>query len=415
MSSDEIKLGYLLLQFLRVAAASRAVHKFNVIGRSTQGEFEQWVHRELTRSEKQTLIWIWDELNRARLINATGEDLVDADSWVMVSPKGLMISESEFAATFSTEAHSDRKAEKLTDYLTGIFQKSELDNDLAQIVNRQNNDSPTAFVMIDIDHFKAFNDTHGHPTGDEVLRLVAQSVAKVVREKGEAYRYGGEEISVILPNHNLAEATAVAERIRGQIESARIESLPGCAVTASLGVAAIPETSENVETMVADADRAMYQAKDGGRNRVCYATKQSSGQPAQSKTVKLEGDLVMWVRLQSSERSWCLLEIENQTNVEIRIERIAFQHEGIALVEPAAPNDGEKWILPPKATRPIGWRPKTNAGDSLVRLYPNEGIFFSSWMMVILYVSIGNERREYQQKLAVGVSATNGQIRQLAG
>lgn len=81
---------------------------------------------------------------------------------------------------------------------------------------------PLSFIMIDLDHFKNFNDTYGHSVGDEVLKATAQVVATVVRGKGEAYRYGGEEISVILPNHALVEAAAVAERIRNEIERVRI-------------------------------------------------------------------------------------------------------------------------------------------------------------------------------------------------
>ena len=108
MTPEEIKLGYLLLEYLRISARDRAVHKFNVLGRSTKGEFEMWLRRDVLPDEKQTLIWLWDELKRSRLINATGTDLVNPDDWVIVSPKGLTITESEFAAMFSKEAHESR-------------------------------------------------------------------------------------------------------------------------------------------------------------------------------------------------------------------------------------------------------------------------------------------------------------------
>ena len=114
----------------------------------------------------------------------------------------------------------------------------------------------------------------------------------MVRGKGEAYRYGGEEISVILPNHSLVEASTVAERIRKEIMSVRIASLPDCSVTASFGVATIPETSETVETIAVDADRAMYEAKDSGRNQVRSAAKEDSGARVQPKAVtKPKNDL----------------------------------------------------------------------------------------------------------------------------
>jgi diguanylate cyclase (GGDEF)-like protein len=292
MTPDEIKLGYLLLTFLRVNARDRAVHKFNVIGRSTKGEFEFWLQRDVSSPEKQSLIWMWDGLKRTRLISATGEDLVNPDDWVLVSPKGLTISGREFAELFSDKPHDHGTREKLIDAVTGIFQRGELNNDLDRIEYRECSDPPLAFVMIDIDHFKEFNTTHGHPTADKVLRTVAQTVAAVVRGKGESYRYGGDEFSVILPNHNLAEAQAVAERVRREVEAAQMDYLPGTRVTITVGVASIPDTSENVPGMVAGADRVLLEAKSRGRNRVHCASKETSGAPvAQKMEVTLGGDL----------------------------------------------------------------------------------------------------------------------------
>jgi len=281
VNPDEIKLAYLLLKFLRLS--TRSVNKFNVIGRSGRGEFEMWLQKDVLPHEKQTLIWVWDELKRARLINATGTDLVNPDDWVVVSPKGQTISESDFAAIFTDETRERTANGKLIDAVTRVFQRGELDADLAKIGDRKSDDSPISFVMIDIDHFRNFNEHYGHAVGDEILRAVAQKIATVVRGKGETYRYGGEEISVILPNHSLVEANTVAERIRNEIASVRIASLPDCSVTASLGVATIPETSETVEAVALDADRAMYQAKHSGRNRVRAAVKQDSGTRLQPK------------------------------------------------------------------------------------------------------------------------------------
>jgi diguanylate cyclase (GGDEF)-like protein len=416
VTPDEIKLGCRLLEHLRASARNRDVNKFNVIGKSTKGEFEIWLGKDMSPDDKQTLIWIWDELKRARLINATGTDLVNPEDWVRASSRGLTISESEFDALFSEATSEHKRAGKLIDAVTGILQRAELDVDLAELANQEGDELPVGFLMIDLDHFKAFNDTYGHATGDEVLNKVAQIIARVVQGKGEAYRYGGEEISVILRNHTLAEATAAAERVRNEIESARIDSLPECRVTASLGVAAIPETSEISKDMVADADRALYEAKRTGRNRVCFATKQTSGAPVRhTVTPKLEGDLNVWVGLQSGNRLWYLLNVENQTDVELRVERVSIEHDDVALTEPAFPKDGENWLVTAKGRLVIGWYPQTNPGDSLVRLFPNEGIQFSSWINVVLSIAIGAERYKYRQKLAVKVFATNGEVKQLAG
>jgi diguanylate cyclase (GGDEF)-like protein len=283
VSPDEIKLGFRLLEFLRMSTRDRPVNKFNVIGRSGKGELEMWLGKDFLPYEKQTLIWVWDELKRARVINATGTDLVNPDDWITVSPKGQIISESDFLAMFTDESRERRGIGRLIDAVTGVFQRGELDADLAKIRDRKGDDSPVSFVMIDLDHFKTFNDNYGHPAGDEILKAVAQKIATVVRGKGETYRYGGEEISVILPNHSLVEANTVAERIRTEIASVRIASLPKCSVTASLGVATIPYTSEGVETLAVDADRALYEAKDLGRNRVRSAAKEASGARIQPK------------------------------------------------------------------------------------------------------------------------------------
>jgi diguanylate cyclase (GGDEF)-like protein len=364
VTTDEIKLGFRLLEHLRVATRDRAVHKFNVIGKSVRGEFEISLGRDLPASDKQSLIWIWDELKRARLIHATGTDLVNPDDWVVVSSKGQTISESEFAANFGGEQPGGRGGQRLVDAVTGIFQRVELNADLDRVVIEQ--ETRLSFMMIDLDHFKSFNDNHGHGIGDEVLRAVAQTVASVVRGKGEAYRYGGEEISVILPNHALSEAMAVAERIRSEIEDVRIGSVPDCHVTASLGIATIPETSENIKDMVKDADRALYEAKDKGRNRVCSATKLASATPVQRKAVaKLAADLNVRLRLEASTRSWYLLYVENQTSADIKVDRISIEHDGIALTEPAFPKDGESWVIAPKISRPIGWVPQ---GTLAIRL-----------------------------------------------
>jgi diguanylate cyclase (GGDEF)-like protein len=285
VSPADIKFGYLLLTFLRSYTQDRSANKFNVIGRSGRGEFEMWLARDVPSDEKRTLIWLWEELKRARLIEATGTDLVNPDGWVVASPKGQTISELDFAAMFTDEPLNPTATVKLIDAVTGICQRGQLDADLAKLRDPRSGDSPLSFVMIDLDHFKIFNDNYGHPAGDDILRAVAQKIATTVRGKGEAYRYGGEEISVILPNHSLLEATAVAERIRTEIASIRIASLPDCSVTASLGAATIPETSEKVDTLALDADRAMYEAKHSGRNRVCSAAKKDSGSRVQSKAV----------------------------------------------------------------------------------------------------------------------------------
>jgi diguanylate cyclase (GGDEF)-like protein len=132
---------------------------------------------------------------------------------------------------------------------------------------------PLALVMIDIDHFKHFNDTWGHPQGDLVLMSVARAVRNAVREVDIAARYGGEEFAVICPETTAEEAMILAERLRKRVEELVITGPSGpMKVTISLGVAALPAHASAPETLVQEADRALYKAKEAGRNRAVAAT-----------------------------------------------------------------------------------------------------------------------------------------------
>src|SRR5205085_2283595 len=122
-------------------------------------------------------------------------------------------------------------------------------------------------MMLDIDHFKAVNDAHGHPTGDEALRSVAAILRDTLRLHDVAGRYGGEEFGVVLPGIDVQGAAAIAERIRRRIESSVVEPRRGVRVTVSIGFAALRDDDEDHGAWIARADRALYAAKAAGRNR----------------------------------------------------------------------------------------------------------------------------------------------------
>ncbi len=152
------------------------------------------------------------------------------------------------------------------DGLTNLLRREMLDGALPiEFGNAETSGMPLSVVMLDIDHFKAVNDGHGHPKGDEVLRQVADCVRACVSGKGEAYRYGGEEITVVLPNHEPHEAIAVAERVRSKVQASRPGGLE---ITASLGVASFPVHASSLEELIRFADAALYDAKHRGRNLV---------------------------------------------------------------------------------------------------------------------------------------------------
>lgn len=164
------------------------------------------------------------------------------------------------------------------DAVTGIPPRKALDLNLPFLLRALGSlDLPLSAVMIDIDHFKSFNDKWGHETGDRVLRHVSSLIRRSVKFRGEAYRYGGEEITVLLPNADLSEAVETAERIRKLIYDSPLkkESKDGkgeipLSVSVSLGVSSFPMVDGS--SLLVAADQALYEAKKNGRNRVCQFT-----------------------------------------------------------------------------------------------------------------------------------------------
>lgn len=167
------------------------------------------------------------------------------------------------------------RREAVTDGLTGIANRKAFDEQINRLCRESKRDGLIfSFVMIDIDHFKAFNDSYGHQVGDQVLRLVAMTLVNEVKGQDMVARYGGEEFVVILPGTNADAARAVAENLRKAVESKEVlnratgQSLGQ--ITVSLGVAQF-YGSEGAEELIRRADMALYSAKDKGRNQVSMA------------------------------------------------------------------------------------------------------------------------------------------------
>ncbi len=166
---------------------------------------------------------------------------------------------------------------------------------------------PALLLMLDIDHFKKINDTHGHQTGDQVLQAVARCVASCVRPMDTVARYGGEEFSVVLPNCHTAFGATVAERIRATIEALVITISPTLSlkVTISIGGAYAPEWVRSTAALWTErADVQLYRAKKEGRNRVCLDHQQEIYVSAEEKNL-LFGHLALgdpaWIESVSSE------------------------------------------------------------------------------------------------------------------
>jgi diguanylate cyclase (GGDEF)-like protein len=161
-----------------------------------------------------------------------------------------------------------------TDALTGVANRRTLDQTLRhEWFRAQRSGKPLSVLMVDADHFKAFNDRHGHQGGDDALRAVAKVICANVRRPGDLVaRYGGEEFSVILAETDNAGARQIAEKIRVAVEQMPLVAGAEIPITVSIGISTWTTEKEiSLEQLLFMADKALYQAKEGGRNRVVAA------------------------------------------------------------------------------------------------------------------------------------------------
>lgn len=166
-----------------------------------------------------------------------------------------------------------------TDGRTGLTNSRAFDELLERRLADRGDSEPVAVLMLDLDHFKDFNDRYGHPAGDEALRVFAHLLASSVRENDVAARYGGEEFALYLPGLDAGAAREVADRIRERTEATIIPLGPGSTgrITVSIGVAAAPADGIERIVLLKAADEALYRAKQGGRNRVVLQHDWSAG------------------------------------------------------------------------------------------------------------------------------------------
>jgi len=156
-----------------------------------------------------------------------------------------------------------------TDVLTGLFNRRKLNEILTAALTRSRRyDRPLSVIIFDIDHFKRINDTYGHQIGDTVLKELAQTVAANIRESDSLARWGGEEFVIVAPESPLAQAAELAEKIRRVVDGHPFPDVGH--VTISLGVPAYTP-HDSLDTLMTRVDKALYQAKSGGRNRVDMA------------------------------------------------------------------------------------------------------------------------------------------------
>lgn len=207
-----------------------------------------------------------------------------------VQQRRAFLASEQIAHQAAALANANEELKRLlaTDALTGVHNRRYLEQVLkAWTEGAKGEPEPLGVLMVDVDHFKSYNDLVGHRAGDACLKDVARAIVDNVRQGDIVTRYGGEEFAVLVPGASEAAATALGERIRAAVEALEFPHPRGrCAtVSISVGVAAgAPDSSVALERLIAEADRALYRSKNLGRNRVTAAGEGAAPETAQLST-----------------------------------------------------------------------------------------------------------------------------------
>jgi two-component system cell cycle response regulator len=232
--------------------------------------------RSLERTRNVPILAVSEADNNVRLMRGLEIGIND----YLIRP----VDKNEMLARVRTQIKKKRYSERLrdnvqksaemaiTDALTGLFNRRYMEMHLATLVEQAaSRGKPIAVLIVDIDYFKAVNDSYGHDAGDDVLREFALRIRKAIRNIDLACRYGGEEFVIVMPETDVAVATIVAERLRRRIASEPFTIEQGARnlnVTISIGIAALAGVADTAAAILKRADTALYRAKRDGRNRV---------------------------------------------------------------------------------------------------------------------------------------------------
>ena len=195
-----------------------------------------------------------------------------AGAWSPTAQRLLNRAAAEASSALSRAySHQAAEAQASTDALTGLPNRRYFDEFCGLLARRRRSGDAVGVLMIDIDKFKVLNDTHGHATGDEVLRAIGGAIVAAVREDDVPARYGGEEFVVLLRNPSPEVALEVGERVRTSVAGLDLARLGVEGVSVSVGVAVAHQADQPIADLIVQADRALYRAKRAGRDRVVAA------------------------------------------------------------------------------------------------------------------------------------------------
>ena len=245
-----------------------------IIGRAPDCDF-QIMERSVSRQHAK----IWQEPSGCRIkdLDSTNKTLLNDQPIIEAELKdgdhvAIGSCVLKFMERSSVEARYHEEIYQLAtvDPLTGLYNRRQflalLDRELARTTSHSR---PLALLIIDLDHFKSINDRHGHPAGDSVLKQVAGALGAGAREDFILARIGGEEFAAVLPEYDVGQAIALAQRLCAAIGALELREPVGTHVTVSIGVAAWLPGMTGVDDLMRAADEQLYRAKQGGRNRVC--------------------------------------------------------------------------------------------------------------------------------------------------
>jgi diguanylate cyclase (GGDEF)-like protein len=396
---------------------------------------DRGITRVLGRWLTRKLDQVWDaEVTRARdlastLAQSTGMSDADVRPFVVaVENKARDLSKdllnqieiAVLAKPRGNEAHKPEPSLKKMDSVLPIFDKSEFRPDLAALVSKSSAASPATVLMLDLDKFKTINDTAGHDVGDKALECVADVLRRVGDAKGgSAYRYGGDEFCVLLRNHSTNEGTAVAERIRREIRSIRMDELPD-GLSMSIGVACFPESTGDPSQLFELADAAMYKSKNAGGNRVPTAEAITVDAPV-STTSRLTPEQIqdriaaVELDLKISEACWetVAVNVQNKSDESLVIKKIKISYNGVKLTEMPVAGANDDWSIGPRGRGYVAWKANPVPATKLMELLRTFDRSSEAVLEVVIHAEILGRLRICESRIHVQVEPGSKRIWQL--